>query len=157
MFWKYAKNLPENNHTEATLLKSHFDMMFSCKFAAHFQNTFSWELGGLLLYCKKLFETWKTVDIRFLNPLFSEDPSPLSYFAYTSFFKFCQPPHLYPTALFVTLFNGWMGDRVTFDVLLYFMIDIMDLDMSSLDGSGHVFHATRHQVYLGQTCNVVFY
>ena len=27
----------------ATLLKSHFDMGVSCKFAAYFQNTFSWE------------------------------------------------------------------------------------------------------------------
>ena len=76
---------------EATLLKSHFDMVFSCKFAAHFQNTISWELGGLLLYCKKLFETWNIVDIRFLNPLFSEDPPPPTILPTLHFSNFVNP------------------------------------------------------------------
>ena len=32
------------------------------------------------------------------------------------------PPTFIPTALFVILFFGWMGDRTTFDVLFYLMI-----------------------------------
>ena len=43
MFWKYAANLQENIHAE--VLKSHLGMamntrVFSCKFAAYFQNIF---------------------------------------------------------------------------------------------------------------------
>ena len=34
MFWKYEADLQENNHAE-------FTAMFSCKFAAYFQNVFS--------------------------------------------------------------------------------------------------------------------
>ena len=49
MFWKHAANLQENTHAKvrfqwsckATLLKSHFKLVFSSKFAAFFQNTFS--------------------------------------------------------------------------------------------------------------------
>ena len=49
VFWKYAAKLQENTYAEvrfqlsckATLLKTHFGMVFSCKFAAYFQNTFS--------------------------------------------------------------------------------------------------------------------
>ena len=37
----YAKAATQRCSYENVLLKSHFDMVFSCEFAAYFQNTFS--------------------------------------------------------------------------------------------------------------------
>ena len=39
--WKYAANLQENIHAEATLLKSHFGKGVFLQIAAYFQNSFS--------------------------------------------------------------------------------------------------------------------
>ena len=49
VFWKHAARLQENTHVEVwfqqkcfvTLLKAHFGMVFSSKFATYFQLTFS--------------------------------------------------------------------------------------------------------------------
>ena len=48
VFWKYAANLQENTHAEVQMQSSFIEItlrqgFFSCKFAAYFQSTFSYE------------------------------------------------------------------------------------------------------------------
>ena len=62
------------------------------------------------------------------------------------------PPTPTPTAFF-----GWIGDRATFDVLVYLMtLWIYTCRALVPEGTWCVFYATRHQVYGGLTHNVVF-
>ena len=44
VFWQYAANLQENTYAEVRFYWNHTSAwVFSCKFAAYFQNTFSQE------------------------------------------------------------------------------------------------------------------
>ena len=80
------------------------------------------------------------------------------------FLKFCPTPlprylqPLPPLLFLMSCFFGWVGDRATFDVLFY---DVMDLYMSTVgtlvpEGPYYVFYAGRCHVFWDLTRNVVF-
>ena len=88
------------------------------------------------------------------------------YSAYPSFSNFVQPPPSLlpptptPTALSVVLLF-WLNEWLCHTWCAILLNDIMDVHMSSLgtlmqEGGWLVFYITRHQIYWGLTCKVIF-
>ena len=81
MFWKCAANLQENTHAEVQLYWNRTSTeVFSCKFAAYFQNTFSKEHLSLAASKRCILDFYRILNIPLVNvksyssfiPLFSD-------------------------------------------------------------------------------------